>query len=68
MDYAYPESIFPRKKGVEVLGASSDHAIIDIEDCQEPVQVGDVLEFDLCYASIVFVTNCPNVRIVVKDQ
>lgn len=68
VDYAYPESIFPRKKGVEVLGASSDHTIIDIEDCQEPVQVGDVLEFDLCYASIVFVTNCPNVRIVVKDQ
>ena len=66
VDYAFPESIFPRMKGVEVLGASSDHTILDVEDAEREIKVGDIMEFDLCYATIVFVTNTQNVRIVCK--
>lgn len=66
VDVAYPDMIFPRDKGVEVLGASSDHLILDIEDSKNDYKVGDIVEFDLCYATIVFVTNSPNVRIVCK--
>lgn len=67
VDYAFPESIFPRMKGVEVLGASSDHTILDVEEAETEIKVGDILEFDLCYATIVFVTNSQNVRIVCKE-
>lgn len=67
VDYGYLENIYPRMKGVKVLGASSDHTIIDIEDVEEDIKIGDILEFDLSYASIVFVTNCENVRIVIKE-
>lgn len=67
VDYAFPDSIFPQTKGVEVLGASSDHTILDIEEVEGTVRVGDVLSFNLCYASIVYVTNCPNVRVVIKE-
>jgi predicted amino acid racemase len=49
-----------------LLGASSDHLILDIEDAERDFKVGDIVEFDLCYATIVFVTNSPNVRIVCK--
>mgnify|MGYP000909213025 FL=1 len=66
VDVAYPDMIYPRDKGVEVLGASSDHLILDIEEAERTFKVGDIVEFDLCYATIVFVTNCPNVRIVCK--
>lgn len=66
VDYAFPDSIFPQTKGVEVLGASSDHTILDIEEVEEAVNVGDIMTFNLCYASIVYVTNSPNVRIVIK--
>lgn len=66
VDIAYPDMIYPRDKGVEVLGASSDHLILDIEDTERDFKVGDIVEFDLCYATIVFVTNSPNVRIVCK--
>lgn len=66
VDVAYPDMIYPRDKGVEVLGASSDHLILDIEDAEREFKVGDIMEFDLCYATIVFVTNSPNVRIVCK--
>ncbi len=63
VDYGDVESIFPRKKGVNILGASSDHTILDIEEAEENIKVGDIIKFDLCYASIVYVTNCPNVKI-----
>ena len=57
------EEIFPRIQGIEVIGASSDHTIIDIEDCHEDIKVGDVLEFDVDYASLCYLSNCPNVSI-----
>lgn len=66
VDIAYPDMIYPRDKGVEVMGASSDHLIIDVEDSETEYKVGDIVEFDLCYATIVFVTNSPNVKIVCK--
>jgi predicted amino acid racemase len=63
VDYAFPDMIFPRDEGMEVLGASSDHTIIDIADAKRDLKVGDVLEFTLCYASTAFATHSPNVKI-----
>ena len=37
-----------------------------VEDAERELKVGDIVEFDLCYATIVFATNSPNVRIVFK--
>ncbi len=66
VDIAFSDMICPRDKGVEILGASSDHLILDVEDAERAYKVGDIIEFDLCYATIVFVTNSPNLRIVCK--
>lgn len=66
VDVAFPDMIYPRDKGIEVIGASSDHLILDVEDADRELKVGDIVEFDLCYATIVYVTNSPNVRIVCK--
>jgi predicted amino acid racemase len=62
-DYAYTDMIFPVDEGVEVLGASSDHTIIDIEDARRDFKVGDIMTFTLCYASTVFATSSPNVKL-----
>jgi predicted amino acid racemase len=67
VDYAFPDMIVPRDAGVEVIGASSDHTIIDIEDAKREIAVGDILEFTLCYATNVFATNSPNVEIVIEE-
>lgn len=67
VDYAFPDSIFPQRKGVEVIGASSDHTILDVEEVEGTLSVGDILSFNLNYASIVYATNCPNVHIVIKE-
>jgi len=42
----------PRLPGVEVIGASSDHLIVDITDAVHPLRLGDELEFMPNYASI----------------
>lgn len=63
VDYGDPLELLPLEKGIEVLGASSDHTIIDIEDAEKDWKVGDIMEFDICYATIVYLTNCRNVNI-----
>lgn len=61
VDYCDPGDIFPRMKGIEVLGASSDHTILDVEDAETEIRVGDILEFDVNYASLVYLTSTAGV-------
>ena len=63
VDYGSTEEIFPVDSGVEILGASSDHTILDVEDFEGEIKPGDVLEFVVDYASLVYLTNCRNVNI-----
>ena len=38
--------------GIEIIGGSSDHTILDVTDCPKELHTGDVLEFRLDYAAI----------------
>ena len=64
VDYGAPEDLLPMEEGIEVLGASSDHTIIDVEDAARDFKVGDIMTFDVCYATLVYLTSSRNVRIV----
>lgn len=64
VDYGNPEDLIPMEKGIEILGASSDHTIVDVQDAERDFKVGDIMTFDICYATIVYLTNCRNVHIV----
>ena len=46
------EGIVPKQSGVRILGASSDHLIADVENCPVHFNVGDTLDFDLGYSSL----------------
>ena len=50
VDYGSIDEIFPKDKGIEVIGASSDHTILDIED-EESLKPGDIVSFGINYAS-----------------
>ena len=63
LDYAFLDKIFLREKGIEILGASSDHTILDIQDAKRDIRVGDVVEFDMCYPSIIYATSSPNIKL-----
>jgi len=68
VDYGSPDGLLPRMAGIEVLGASSDHTILDVEAVKDQIHVGDVLEFGLTYASMVFSTSAEDVRVVYREH
>ena len=43
-------------RDIAILGASSDHLIIDVTDAKEPVRVGDRITFKLNYQGLL--TSC----------
>ncbi len=53
--------ITPTQPGISILGASSDHLVLDIEEADK-LNVGDILEFNLTYSSLLFAMNSPYVE------
>lgn len=64
VDYAYETQLIPTDSGIEILGASSDHTILDVEDSTKKYQVGDIVEFQMFYGPLVYVTKSQEVNIV----
>ena len=62
------ESLIPREPGLTVIGGSSDHCIVDVEDCPRRLQVGDIVEFSLCYSHVLYATARSDMRIIFKNQ
>ncbi|MBC7331990.1 MAG: hypothetical protein H5T91_06165 [Synergistetes bacterium] len=57
-----PEGLIPQIDGIEVIGGSSDHTILDVTDCFTPLKVGDILTFRLSYAAMLLASTSPYVR------
>lgn len=55
--------LFPREEGVKVIGCSSDHLILDIEDSARAWKVGDIVSFNLAYAPLMYTLCTRNVNI-----
>lgn len=54
-------------EGIEVIGASSDHTILDVEAVKDKVHVGDVLEFGIkAYGPMAYLTSSDGVHMVFK--
>ncbi|MBQ1396536.1 MAG: alanine/ornithine racemase family PLP-dependent enzyme [Eubacterium sp.] len=67
VDIGDQTEIFPTEEGIEILGGSSDHTILDVTDYKGSLEVGDVLEFDINYGSLIYLSMSPNVTVVVKN-
>ena len=67
LDYGEPCDITPRMAGIEVLGASSDHTILDVEAVKDKIHTGDILEFDVNYASLANLTNANGIFLVTRE-
>lgn len=61
-DFGNVRALIPRLKGAEILGASSDHLILDVEEVKEELKVGDILEFDLYYEAMMYANNSSSVK------
>ena len=52
-----PDSLSPTDKNIEIIGASSDHLVLEIKNNE--YKVGDIIEFTLNYESILrIMTSC----------
>lgn len=67
VDYAFIDSLILKEEGSFIVGASSDHTIIDITDAKRDIEVGDIIEFELSYATLVYITNSNNINKVFID-
>lgn len=44
--------MIPHDKKITILGASSDHLLVDITDSEQHYQIGDTLSFNMLYTSV----------------
>ncbi|QOX64772.1 alanine/ornithine racemase family PLP-dependent enzyme [Anoxybacterium hadale] len=58
-----PESMIPLDKKIDILGASSDHLILDVSKSDRDYKVGDVISFRLGYSGML---KCATSRYVEK--
>jgi predicted amino acid racemase len=62
------DGITPEDPGVIVLGGSSDHLVLDVEEAVMPVDVGSEIAFYPNYASLLAASTSPYVqKVVIKD-
>jgi predicted amino acid racemase len=60
------DGLTPRDKGISVLGASSDHMILDVTNSEVDYKVGDVIEFDVSYGALLGASTSEYVNRIVK--
>lgn len=60
------DAIIPRDEKVSILGASSDHMIVDVTDCDKEYKVGDIVEFDVQYGGLLSLATSEYVSKVIK--
>lgn len=44
--------LYPEIEGIEVLGASSDHLILDLTNAEKEIKIGDIVSFKMNYSAV----------------
>ncbi|WP_246577881.1 alanine/ornithine racemase family PLP-dependent enzyme [Clostridium psychrophilum] len=55
-DFGLHDKLIPQKQGVKIVGSSSDHLIVDIEDCNVETKLGDILKFSMYYPPMMYLS------------
>lgn len=55
-DVGDSSKLVPKDKSIAIVGASSDHTILDIHDCEHEYKLGDIVEFNVLYQAMLFTT------------
>ena len=56
------DNLTPEDPGIIVLGGSSDHLLLDVQDAQQPLAVGDEVAFYPGYGALLAASTSPYVR------
>jgi len=55
-DFVYHDKLIPRNEDIKIIGSSSDHLILDLEDCVEHYAIGDIISFEMFYAPMLYLS------------
>ncbi|WP_426349895.1 alanine/ornithine racemase family PLP-dependent enzyme [Alloiococcus sp. CFN-8] len=58
----HPEDLVPIEEGLEILGASSDHMLLELTSKAGDYKIGDIVSFSLNYVALLNVMNSPYVH------
>lgn len=61
------ENCVPQDDDIGVLGQTSDHTLVDIEDCRQPLRLGDEIGFELDYTGLLMACQSSGVRLKFKN-
>lgn len=64
----YIEGIFPLDETLMILGASSDHTIVDITNANQDIKVGDEISFGLIYPGLLSASDSRYVKKLFKRR
>lgn len=59
----YPEHLSPLDKRITIIGASSDHLVVDVTDSTTSLQIGDEIQFIPTYPGILSSTTSKYVKV-----
>ena len=62
------EGLTPLDPQIRIWGSSSDHTMLDLEDCDRNYKLGDIVEFRPNYVVTMYATTSPNVTIKIVDE
>lgn len=62
-DYGLVELLRPMDENIQVIGASSDHTIIEFVDERKLPNIGDIISFELNYANMLYLFNMVDMEI-----
>ncbi len=62
------DALHPKRPGVTIVGASSDHLVLDVTEAQPPVALGEELEFDPSYGAVATAMANPAVEQVIRPM
>ena len=65
-DIGSSTKLIPKLPGLEIIGSSSDHVIMDYTDTNIDLKVGDIIDFELYYQAMLFLTGSSDVSKVYK--
>lgn len=67
-DFAMDDKLVPLDPGVQIIGSSSDHLIVEIDDSIVPYQIGDLMSFKMYYGPMLHLSTCPYVTLEVINS
>ena len=62
------EGLTPLDPQIRIWGSSSDHTMLDLEDCDRDYKLGDIVEFRPNYVVTMYATTSPTMHIKIVDE